>query len=82
MDEMTVNDVIILAREYYNFNPGGGSLHIVLDDGNTEEDNVNYCMEYSKENGDIAGIMLARALLELSAEQRDELYERFDEYCV
>lgn len=52
---------------YYGMdgNSVGGSLHIVLDDGNHERDSVQFCLNWAIREGDKAGEALARALLAL-----------------
>jgi hypothetical protein len=64
-----------LIDDYYALpgNLAGGSLHIVLDDGNTGEDSIVYCQGYSTEAGDDAGYWLATVLLALTDEERDAL---------
>ena len=32
---------------YRKYNTVGGKLHIVLDDGNVEDDNINWCLKNS-----------------------------------
>lgn len=64
-----------LVRAYYAIegNEAGGSLHIVLDDGNKDRESVEFCVGYARENGDAAGEWLARAILLLSDSQLDWL---------
>jgi hypothetical protein len=54
-----------MIREYYALpgNGAGGSLHIVLDDGNIETGHIKYCREYAVERGDWRGVLIADALL-------------------
>ncbi len=51
----------------------GGSLHIVLDDGNTEDNHVKWCIEYAKDRADAAGVELGETLLRMSRTQRRKL---------
>ena len=71
----TIPDVMPLVREYYSNpeNACGGSLHIVLDDGNVKDDDVLFCLEYAKEKGDVDGIKLAGILLHMSKTQRNKI---------
>lgn len=39
--------------EYLKMNPGWGSLHIVLSDYNVDNDNVEWCLNYAKTEGDV-----------------------------
>ena len=55
-------------------NGAGGSLHLVLDDGNVSDDNVKFCIDYAEKKGDTEGAALGRKLLELSIVDRYLLY--------
>ena len=70
----TVPEVMILVKEYYKENPVGGNLHIVLDDGNVKDSNVQFCLNQAEENGDVKGVELAKILLQMSKTQRLKLY--------
>ncbi len=66
-----------MARDYYKL-PGngcGGNLHIVLDDGNLETGHVQFCLDQAQEHNDEKGIELAKALLDLTEDQRDTIYQ-------
>ena len=73
-----VNEILKLAKEYYSIegNSIGGSLHIVLDDGNIEDDNIQFCINYAKENDDIKGVELAELIFQCSYTQRKKLYRK------
>ena len=43
---------------YLQMNITGGSLHIVLDDGNNSDDSIEFCYNYAKERGDVAGMLI------------------------
>lgn len=75
MNKPTIPEVIPLCREYYA-KPGncsGGSLHIVLEDGNIEDSHVRFCIEFAREEGDPDGVALAETLLSMSKTQRKRL---------
>lgn len=74
----TVAKVFALVKTYYAKpdNASGGSLHIVLEDGNIESNHVAWCMEYAAENNDPYGVVLADFILQLSLTQREKLVER------
>lgn len=60
----------------YNEQPGNGawgSLHVVLDDGNTQDLHVTGCIEYAHEHDDMEGEELAKLLLRMSRTQRAKL---------
>ena len=40
-------ELVVLINAIYLMNPVGGALHIVLDDGNTEDEFIKWCMENS-----------------------------------
>ena len=72
----TINHVLPLVRAYYAKagNGVGGSLHIVLEDGNVTDDNVRYCLNWAREHGDTDGVRLAELLLRMSKTQRLRLF--------
>lgn len=55
----------------------GGSLHIVLDDGNVDDDSVRWCAQYARDNGDKDGEVIAEVLLMMSKTQRSKLAGEF-----
>ncbi len=77
---LTVSEVLPLVQAYYKFNGVGGSLHIVLDDGNLEDDSVEFCLRYARDNHDIAGQNLAKVLLRMSRKQRQKLYDQYEKF--
>lgn len=54
----------------------GGSLHIVLEDQNVANQNVEWCLQYALERGDYFGAALANILLRMSTSQRWRLSHR------
>lgn len=54
-------------------NLAGGSLHILLDNGNVNDDHIEFCIETATEKGDVPGIQLARVLKVMSKTQRARL---------
>jgi hypothetical protein len=70
----SVPEVLPFVRAYYNDHAAGGSLHIVLDDGNLEDGNIQFCIEWAEEHGDAAGAALGRLLLEMTRTQRAKVY--------
>ena len=57
-------------------NSAWGSLHIVLDDHNFEDNHVEWCMNYALENGDLDGWELAKILLKMSITQRMKIAKK------
>lgn len=75
MDKPTIPDVMPLVLEYYAL-PGnlvGGNLHIVLDDGNVKNSDVEFCINKCREYNDLKGIVLCELLLRMSKTQRLKL---------
>lgn len=63
-------------KRYYETHPGGGALHIVLDDGNLEDGNIWWCVANSiPEEKDYDALMIATALLCIDTDRRFDLYE-------
>lgn len=57
-------------------NEVGGSLHLVLDDGNVSDADVQWCQEWARQHGDGEGERLAEILLQMSPTQRARLAKR------
>lgn len=74
--KLTVPEVLPVVRAYYAKpgNGAGGSLHLVLDDGNIGTSSVVFCREYALRNNDLDGVALAELLLKMSYTQRKKLY--------
>jgi hypothetical protein len=51
-------------------NEAGGSLHIVLDDGNIDDDDVDWCIARARERGDEDGVRLGSIIRALPRDQR------------
>ena len=76
----TIPDVIARFATYRKDNPMWGSLHIVLEDGNVRDSDVEFCRHYATEQGDVEGADLAQILLTMSKTQRLRIDEKVDEY--
>lgn len=63
-----------LVWDYYDGHPSGGSLHIVLDDGNTRDSDVDWCAGYACGKDDDAGMKIADELRLLTEKDRDYVY--------
>ncbi len=71
----TIPEVLPVVHDYYA-KPGngqGGSLHIVLDDGNVDDGNVVFCRQWAVDHHDPDGVRLADLLLRMSTTQRRKL---------
>jgi hypothetical protein len=71
----TVPEVQPLVAAFYALpeNGAGGSLHVVLDDGNVADGHVEGCIEYAEKRGDAIGAALGRLLMLCSKTQREKL---------
>lgn len=64
--------------EYYTTqidNPTGGSLHIVLDDGNLDDGDLFHCQEFAQKHKDDFGYFLATLLRYFTKEERTEMHK-------
>ena len=57
---------------YLETHPAGGSLHIVLDDGNNSDKDIEFCIRWAMERGDIAGEFIGKRLLDVAYEDREK----------
>lgn len=70
----TIEDVRPIVYEYKRqLHAAGGSLHIVLEDDNVSDQDVEYCRRFAQEQGDREGELLAQILLRMSEEEREAL---------
>lgn len=61
---------------YFRENPAWGSLHVVLDDKNLKDVDVDYCIEYAIQKGDREGEQLGIILRQMTKSQRFRIGER------
>jgi hypothetical protein len=75
MPRPRIPEVAPLIRDYYALdgNSTGGSLHLVLDDGNVRRRHVEFCRDYALDLGDQAGVEIADMLLLMTVSQRRRL---------
>lgn len=81
MKPQSWRDLIPACRSYYAKHAAGGSLHIVLDDGNLCDHNVDFCIKFAQKEGDRQGEALARLIRSASYTQRKKLYDNYNEYA-
>lgn len=70
---VTVPEVVDVFRRYWTRFPTWGSLHIVLEDSNLDDESVAFCYGYAREHGDREGVALARICEYLTPTQRAKL---------
>lgn len=59
---------------YLKQEPTGGSLHIVIEDGNLEDDHVAWCAGYAYGINDLEGADIAELMRLMDHLQRKEVY--------
>lgn len=81
MDKLRA-ETIDLIKQIYRKYPSGGALHIVLDDGNTEDSDILWCIKNSIPDRDFCDIE-DRGMLEQCAINLLKLgTERKRAYCI
>ena len=76
MDKPTIPEIMPLIKEYYAL-PGnnvGGNLHIVLEDDNVRDCDIEFCLTKCNERLDVKGVRLCELLLRMSKTQRHKLH--------
>ena len=73
----TFDEVRRMCADLYDREPCGGSLHIVLDDGNLDDVDIAYCYGCAKEEEDELAVEICECLLSWSEEMRQQLYESY-----
>ena len=68
-----------LIDAYYDLEGAGGTLHVILDDGNYDDQCLNLCLEDAKKYNDYWGITIGNLLLEFTEEEREQIVERYYE---
>lgn len=67
-----------MIRQYYELpgNGAGGSLHVVLDDGNIDSQSIQYCRAIAADRGDWRALIIADLLLARSQRGRAKVVGR------
>jgi len=52
------------------------SLHIILDDGNYEDKDIIFCIDYCKKEEDYIGYEITKRLRDFTVEERKQIIER------
>jgi hypothetical protein len=68
----SIDEILPVVNYFYTLpgNSNGGCLHIVLEDGNTADAHVRYCVEYAIDRQDPIGAAVALFLLNVTRTQR------------
>lgn len=69
-----------LCHHYYQQEPSGGNLHIVLDDGNLEDGYVSWCAGLCSGMQDHEGMDLAHLLESMTLKQRERVYKNYNKF--
>lgn len=71
-DKPLVPEVRELIRAYYRKpgNAAGGSLHLVLDDGNLDTASIRWVLKHATDEDDADGVLIAEKLLAMSRSGR------------
>jgi hypothetical protein len=67
--------LVCLIDEYYKVEPTGGTVHVILDDANYGL-SCDSLIEYSKQQGDYWGELIATLLSELTEDEQEQIVER------
>ena len=70
-----VPDVLPLVRDYYRQfgNALGGNLHLVFEDQNIRDVDLEFCKQMAERSGDESGAEIAALMLQMSKTQRRKL---------
>jgi hypothetical protein len=80
---MHIEELLQDIAELYNLNSVGGALHIVLDDGNLDDESIQFCLDTCEEHWSVrecSSILyltksIGKRLLELTEEERRQIYD-------
>lgn len=81
-------DIVSMVEQVYEFSSRGGCLHIALEDGNLEDEHIQYCLDSCLEHWSVKEMAgesgeqyvdlvrrLGTRLLELDEDLRCDLYD-------
>src|SRR4051812_30572546 len=70
MTDTYLDKLIQDLEQYLLVHPGGGNLHIVVEDFNLGDQSVHFCIDSAAKDNDMEGFDIACALAGLTLEQR------------
>jgi hypothetical protein len=75
-DRPTVPEVLRLVVEFYAKpgNEAGGNLHVVLDDGNLEDQHLEAARKRAWDSQDTDAVVIADLMLDMTRTQRRRVY--------
>lgn len=76
-DYKRIGKLANLIAEYYKKegNGCGGNCHLILDDGNLEDSDIQFCIGYCAKADDTDGLYIMREMLSLNPEERQKVYD-------
>lgn len=80
-DRPTVPDVLPLVAVVYARHCAGCCAHILVDDGNVDDESAAYCLQRATEQGHADCIALCTALAQMTTTQRRKVYRHNPEYA-
>lgn len=75
-EKPTIPDVLPEMVRFMREHPVGGKLHIVIDDGNFDDESMRYSLERAIAEQDAAALSLAEKMIRMSITQRRRLVRR------
>jgi len=77
IDNKRVGELANRIAEYYKKegNGCGGNCHLVLDDGNLEDSDIQFCKGYCACAEDSDGLSIMRDMLSMNPEERQKVYD-------
>jgi len=79
VDELIFKPQLYELIQYYYYNcgnPNGGNCHIVLDDGNLDDQCIWYCQEQCEKNNDNFGYLIMLIMRQITFKEREKLYNK------
>jgi hypothetical protein len=67
---MTSRDLAKLIYYYYEENCGSGNCHIVLEDNNIRDSDLEFCIKQCKESDDYNGLFIMEKMLSMKKTAR------------
>ena len=67
--------MLSLCKHYYESEPTGGALHIVLEDGNLQKNHIQWCAGYAAGCQDYEAVDIANLMIAMTMKQKTKLYK-------
>lgn len=76
-----IDDMVEALKGIYARHCAGCCLHIFADDGNTEQEHIDFCRDCASERGHDDCLRIARRLSEMTELERIAIYSRYHQYA-